>query len=951
MSTDPLDRLERLFQAAIMHSPEERTAFLDAACADEPALRDELESLLRADEAADQDDFLDEDESPLGIKDLYPAKADPLEGRQVGPYTIQRSLGRGGMGDVYLAVRHHPFKRYVALKIIRRGIDTRDVLMRFEVERQILASLSHPNVARLYDGGMTSEGLPYFAMEYVQGKQITEYCDANHLSIDERIKLFQIVCDAVQHTHQNLIIHRDLKPSNILVTKEGVVKLLDFGIAKLLNPHLSPLSLPATNTDLRPMTPEYASPEQVRGESLTTASDTYSLGVLLYELLTGHRPYHLKNRTESEITRVVCEVDPERPSTRITHAERTAKESGTTREITPEEVSRTRGIPINRLKRLLRGDLDNIVMMALHKDVRHRYGTAEQLRKDLDRYLDGRPVQARSYSTGYRFRKFVQRHRVETGAFLVVLASLIIGLGAALWQWNIAQQERDRSNQALAQSEAVTAFVTDLFEANSPNVSRGEDLTARMLLDYGVEKLDELNDQPAAQAELLMVIGRMHRVLGNYDEAEDLFLQSLQKNKAVIGEEHVDVANLYLELGMLHRNKANFTEADSFLSRAVNLYAALSGAKNPELLRAKSHQARSFSLGGDHERAEPILREVLGLQIQVHGAEHQDVAQTSTYLARVLRSTAQYEEAEVMYREALRIYRAVYGNEHTQTATSMNNLGMLLREIGQYPEAEVMYREALAVQRKLHGEANVDLAAMINNLARLMVLQSKYDEAEQLHREALAMRRELFGEEHASVASSFDNVASVMSRKGNYEEAETYSRQALAMRRELLGSDHPLTAVSLNNLGLLLYRTARCDEAIVLYDEALAIYDKRFSSLRSNTPVTVSNLATCYRELGRFDEAEQLYIEALKMEQTLYGDVDHPRIATRLYNLGVLELERGNTARADSFLAKSLAMRKKVLQEDHLSIASTRSSQGHVYTTMGLYIEAEIALLEGAGHL
>ena len=946
MSTDPLDRLERLFQAAIMHSPEERAAFLDAACADEPTLRTELESLLRADEAADQDEFLDEGDSPLGINNLYPAKEDPLEGRTVGPYVIQRSLGRGGMGDVYLAVRHEPFKRYVALKIIRRGIDTRDVLVRFEVERQILASLSHPNVGRLYDGGMTEDGLPYFAMEYVQGRRITDYCDAERLGIQERINLFQIVCDAVQYTHQNLIIHRDLKPSNILVTKEGTVKLLDFGIAKLLNPHLSPLTLPATHTDLRPMTPEYASPEQVRGEPLTTASDTYSLGVILYELLTGHRPYVLKNRSDSEISRVVCELDPDRPSTRVTQSETTTKGDGSTREITPDDISRTRGIAIDRLKRILRGDLDNIVMMALHKDVRHRYGTVAQLKEDLDRYLKGLPVQARSYTTGYRLRKFVERHRIETGAFLVVLASLVIGLGIALWQWNIAQEERDRSNQALAQSEAVTSFVMDLFEANNPNIARGEDVTARMLLDYGVEKLDDLDDQPAVQAELLGVIGRMHRVLGNYDEAEKLLQQSLETNTKLNGVTHADIANVYFELGLLHRIQGHYSDADSMFAKAVGQYEALLDTNNPTLLQTRSHQARSFSLAGDHERAEPILKATLEKQIQVLGRDHLDVAQTSTYLARVFRSTAQYEEAELLYREALRIQRELLGTEHTQTAGSINNLALNLRNQGQYEEAETMLREAVTIQKKLRGDVHLEVASIINNLARTLTLTAQYDEAEELHREALTIRRQILGEEHVSVASVIDNLASVLRRKGAFEEAETYYREGLDMRRKLLGDTHPAVAISLNNLGLQMQQMERHEEALDLYQEALAIQTARYSTPRANTATFMNNMASSLRELGRYDESEQLFRDALSLQRQLYENPNHPSVALTLNNLGILFMYKEDYTQADSLITAGLTMRVEVLDENHPRIAESKRAQGQLYTRMGAFPEAEAALLE-----
>ncbi|MDX1420792.1 MAG: serine/threonine-protein kinase, partial [Rubricoccaceae bacterium] len=396
MATDALDRLERLFRAARMHPAEERAAFLDAACADDPALRAEVAALLNADREADGEAFLDT--PPTALLDAAVSEAaqpNPLEGRTVGPYRVLRPLGEGGMGAVYLAVREEPFQQYVALKIIRAGLHDPEVLRRFEQERQILASLSHPGIARLLDGGVTADGLPYFAMEYVEGRPLTAYCDEHRLPIEERLRLFACACEAVHYAHQNLVLHRDLKPSNILVTPGREVKLLDFGIAKLLNPHLSSSAMPVTRTALRVMTPEYASPEQVRGEPLSTASDVYSLGIILYELLTGHRPYRLTRGTTDEIMRVVCEVDPERPSTRVVRPETILRADGETETITPVDVGEARDVSPERLQRRLRGDLDNIVLMALRKEPQRRYASAEQFSQDIDRHLRGLPVMAR----------------------------------------------------------------------------------------------------------------------------------------------------------------------------------------------------------------------------------------------------------------------------------------------------------------------------------------------------------------------------------------------------------------------------------------------------------------------------------------------------------------------------------------------------------------------------
>src|SRR5690606_10534189 len=405
-SMSSTDRLERLFRAALLLPKEEREEFLQAACADDPVLCRQLERLLAADEAAEAESFLDEPAAglvePADFTNSAAKGKDSPPDELIGPYRLRRLLCRGGMGDVYLALQERPFKRYVAVKLIRPGLDTEAVLERFEAERQILASLSHPNIARLIDGGITPAGLPYFTMEYVEGLPLTTYCDEQRLDIDERLRLFEKVCHVVHYAHQNLVLHRDLKPSNILVTEDGTVKLLDFGVARLLNPHLTPISMPDSQAEMRLMTPEYASPEQVRGLGLTTASDVYSLGVVLYELLTGCLPHEFEVRSPDAIGRVLTTEEPIRPSTRLTgHAAPEPSRAA--------EIGRARGLEPGRLTRKLRGDLDDIVLTAIRKEPGRRYASAEQLAEDIRRYLAGRPILARPGTPAYRVRKFVAR--------------------------------------------------------------------------------------------------------------------------------------------------------------------------------------------------------------------------------------------------------------------------------------------------------------------------------------------------------------------------------------------------------------------------------------------------------------------------------------------------------------------------------------------------------------
>lgn len=434
-------QIRSVFEEAIDLPQEERTSFLETACGDDAGLRQRVEALLAAD--ADADAILEETPDQLA-SDLLEVAPTTLE--RIGSYRLIKTLGRGGMGDVFLGQRDDgTFKHLVALKVIRKGMDSEDILRRFRAERQILASLNHPHIAQLYDGGMTEDGRPYFAMEYLEGKPITTFCDAQQRSIKERLLLFCDVCAAVQHAHEHQIIHRDIKPSNIIVTKNGVPKLLDFGIAKVVSPDLMDLSIAMTRTGLRLMTPEYASPEQIQGRHLSLTSDVYSLGVVLYELMTGHRPYRTSGRATHDIERIVCEAEPDRLSTAVNLVEKRTKIDGTTRIISPETVSEARSTSIDGLRRLLRGDLEDIVLQAIHKDPHRRYASAGALAEDIRRYLEGRPILARHDTLIYRTQKYVRRHKIGV-AIAAAILGLSIGLGSLVYNvlqpnGSVAQQE------------------------------------------------------------------------------------------------------------------------------------------------------------------------------------------------------------------------------------------------------------------------------------------------------------------------------------------------------------------------------------------------------------------------------------------------------------------------------------------------------------------------------
>ena len=628
-------RIEAILDEVLEIEPAARGEALERRCAGDAILRAQVERLLAADSDADQ--FL---ETPAmvyaaGIVDAAASaiEADEPEqpGDRIGPYSLIREIGRGGMGRVFLADRADgQFEQHVALKLVRQGPSGGEILGRFLRERQILARLQHPNIARLLDGGVSADGRPYFAMEYVEGEPITAYCDGRSLDINRRLALFALVCDAVQYAHQNLVVHRDLKPSNTMVTSEGQVKLLDFGIAKVLHPDEGPgegdvpKGAEATLTRLGsgPMTPEYAAPEQVRGEPVTTATDVYALGALAYELLTGRGPHQLSSLmhppkpgrrwTAAEVERAVTERDIARPSSavgRTTLRASSGKDGEKRNELAPDAIARARGTDRRRLRRELRGDLDTIVMTALQKDPARRYASVGALVEDVRRYRSGLPIAARRDSVGYRTSKFVRRHAIGVTATVLVLLSLVGGLIGTAWQARVASREA-------AKAREVSRFLSSLFEVADPARTNAADITALDLLDRGATRIEtELVGQPDVQADMMLLVGRIYRDLGVYDRAQPLLERRWHCARPARDESSQAAAEAMTEL------------------------------------------ARFWQAKGRPEEAERLQRDVLAMRRNVRRTDHADVGKTLRDLAAVLASRGKLDEAEAFQREALALTR------------------------------------------------------------------------------------------------------------------------------------------------------------------------------------------------------------------------------------------------------------------------------------------------------
>jgi len=762
-------RVKQILDEALDLDPAQRTTFIATVCGGEPDLCAEVESLLAAEDEAG--DFIEE---PVFAETGRPLAA----GQRVGVWRVLREIGRGGMGAVYLAERaDEAFEKRVALKVIRRSAGAAEIVRRFRAERQILARLEHPHIARLLDGGTTEDGRPYLVMEHVEGQPIDDFCDAARLDLRQRLDLFRTVCRAVHFAHQNRVVHGDLKPGNILVGSDGDPRLVDFGIAEILAPDRLETET-AAGGGPRPMTPACASPEQVNGGTITTASDVYSLGALLYGLLTGRSPYGAPAPTGEALLQSIREVEPPPPS----HVARSVE------------------------RKRLAGDLDSIVAKAMRKDPQQRYSSAEQLAADLRLHLDGFPVLAHADTPSYRFGKFVRRHKLGVAA-AAAFAAVVLGATVALSVlYREAVRERERS-------EAVSSFLERLFEISDPSESRGQTITAREVLDQGRQKISrELSDEPELRADLMNTMGRVYRGLGLYQPARELLEEGLRVRRSTLGDDHPSVAASLLALAALRKEEGDEASAEPLLREALEIQ------RRHGLTETLDHATALGNLGAIHEgrreygEAERLYRKSLALKRRLLGDENEDVARSLSNLAHLLHVRGELEKAEPLYREALTLRRKVLGDDHPEVATTLSNLGSLLEDRGDAAGAEAVYRDVLARRRKIFDPRHPVVAVSLSNLGFALQAQGRHREAEPLYREALSIADERLGPQHPSRAAFLRNLASALLAQERAAEAEPLAREALDIfRTKSPGSSRVAAAESV--LGGCLAELGRFTEA------------------------------------------------------------------------------------------------------------------------------------------
>lgn len=866
------------------------------------AIREELLGLL---EAVERADLLD---APLadGVPDLLSELEKSLEddvgvalcGRRVGPYELIEPIGRGGMGVVFLAERaDRQFEKQVAVKLVPLGLESPEVQRRFLAERQILATLEHPGIARLLDGQVTEDGQPYLVMEYVDGRPIDRYCEEEDLGVEERLRLFLDVCDAVQYAHRNLIVHRDLKPSNILVTAQGEAKLLDFGIAKLLDP----ASDGAGATRFQPRTPQYASPEQVTNRPVSTASDVYSLGVLLYVLLVAEPPYRLDGLSPAQAESVVLYEEPSLPSIALS------------RPTEPGSAVR----PSNWGTKL-RGDLDKIVLKALAKEPERRYATAERLAADIRRYLDGLPVQARPRTWRYAAAKFVGRHRLGVATATLLVLSVTLGVVGIVLQGRRAATEAERAKRTVA-------VLSGLFEEADPLGDEGRDMSVVELLDRSVDRVRvELADDVATRTELLELLGRAYHGQGDYEQAVAVHREALEDRRRAFGESSVEAARSMVPLADSLRLAGGDLEEVSRLWRgALAIFRREQGRDSPEAAGVLQLMGIQASWSGRYEEAEQYHREALRIARATSAGPTAFIASEMSNLSGILDSTGRREEGTVLLEEALVIADQTYGPEHVFTASMRSNLAIDFQAQGDYERAEELYREALRVKERALGTNHTILAETLTSLGRLLMDKGDFAAAETPIRRAVEIQRAHSPEGSFNRIAAEINLASLLTEMGELEQAATIYRSALDRFVDQFGNEHLATGRVRSLLAVCLHRSGELAAAEREAREALRL-QRALPAPPQNLADTLLTLGAVLSDRGFPTMAEPLLHEAAVL-MSEHLPPDSRQRATVDVELAAVLLDRGDVVEAMHLLEAALPVLKSQLPFDDHRLIKARS--------------------------
>jgi tetratricopeptide (TPR) repeat protein/tRNA A-37 threonylcarbamoyl transferase component Bud32 len=846
------ERIQALFHAALELPEIHRRAFLENECGEDAALSSDVLALLAEDARG----------STLLEGDLVDVAHDVLDGpvpvpRTIGRHRVLGRLGQGGMGVVYLAEREDLAAR-VAIKMLRDASLSPARRERFATEQRTLAQLNHPNIARLYDADVAADGTPYFVMEHVEGVPLTTYCSARGSSIAELLRLFRAACEAVQFAHRHAIIHRDLKPSNIMVTADGVVKLLDFGISK----QLESLDAPAdpTQTGLRLMTPAYAAPEQMRGEPVGVYTDVYALGVVLYELLTGALPFDLSRLTPGQAETTILEREPEKPSVAAG----------------PSAVA---------VARSAWKDLDVLCLTAMHKDPQRRYRTVEALVRDIDHFLKAEPLDARPDTLGYRAGKFLRRNSRPVAAAALVVAAVISLV--TIYTLQLTEQ-RNRAQTEAAKAGKLSEYLIGLFEASDPYTSDADDVDVRTLLERGEQRAEELASEPAVHAQMLDVLGRVYIMLSDYDRAEALLTRALTLRRA-LRDAPLDVAETLMNVGNLRVHTGEYESAELALREALAIREQHLPSDDADVATTLDELGVILGGKGEYQAAVEVLLRGLRIRETIYDGAHADLGSSYNNLAVNLYYLGDNTSAERYYRQALSVDSVVYGPDHPSLATDLANLGKLFENRGDLAEAERLLTDALRIRRAALGEAHFETAMSLNQLGGTLQLKGDFDAAERHIREALAIREHILGPDDPGVATSVNGLGLILQLREDFDAAESMFRRAADIYRSALGARHRYTGIALCNLGSVLTLEGEVEAAQRIFRDCIDIMQEVHPPGHPELAYNTSRFGALLAAQSRYVEAEPLLRESHEALDSHYG-ADHQRTreaAKRLLDLYV----------------------------------------------------------------